>query len=163
MTGHLAGWLVRNLWLGAQGRLVFQRPCAQPEAGALLAAAAAADLVRRLHSQPTQVRTPEGKPEVKNGLPGRSIRAPMARALQRPRANPGLVPAQANQRTSSPVCVGQGLTASSTVHCAPLPAPVSGQHIRLWFLGTLPVTASLHADLAGRSLGGGGTGLLPPC
>ena len=69
MAGRLARWLVRRLWLGAQARVVFQRPCARPEVPAVLAAAAV-DLAGRLHGQALQDRTLDGKPEVKSDVPG---------------------------------------------------------------------------------------------
>ena len=77
MVGRLARWPVRRLWLGAQARLVFHRPCARSDAADLLAAAAV-DLAARLRGTAIQDRDPAGSPDVKFDIPGHFLPAPVS-------------------------------------------------------------------------------------
>ena len=66
-------WPIRRLWMGAQAQMVFQRPCARPDAPALLATAAA-DLAGRLRGIARHDRNPDGRLDVTSDILGHFCR-----------------------------------------------------------------------------------------
>ena len=121
---RLAKWPVRRLWPGTQAWLVFQRPCARPDAPALLAAAAV-DLAGRWHGVATQDRNPDGRPEVKSDIEGHFCRHRWR--LRRGGLTTTLT-LSANRKVEGQALLYvwvPRLPAPGVVYCTPLPAPLT--------------------------------------